>query len=151
MLSTSANTRTEGYADVFYLSSTQIKIRLYTTVSRTFNQVFRMGFRFYTPRLISTSCSSVSVWTSRWGTFPFSGSASSPGSSSSHCGNAGTNTRRFYAIFYMYYTTSNSQVSNQWPSFSGGDTYEFTFTFSSISSDGGSYIQYLWVTASMVF
>ena len=111
------------------MSSTQIRVRLYAATSRSFAQVFRMGFRFYTPRLISSSCSGVSVSTSRWGNLPFSGYASSPGNIASYCGTSG---RRFYAIFDMYYTTTNSQNHNQWPSFGGSDTYDFTFTFSSV-------------------
>lgn len=122
-LSSSQNVRTEGYANVFFVSSTQIKIRLYTTASRSFAQVFRMGFRFYTPRLKTTSCSSVSVWTNRWGWNNFNGNAYSPGSFGVYCGNAGSNTRRFYAIFDMYYTTSATRNSDQWPSFGGSDTY----------------------------
>lgn len=144
------NTRTEGYSDIYYVSSNQIKVRLYASVSRSFAQVWRMGFRFYTPRLTVDSCSSISVYTSRWGTLPFS-SAASPGSISSYCGTGGTGSRRFYAIFDMYYTTSSSRNSDQWPSFSNGDTYEFTFTFSSVGGDRGNYPNYLWVSASMLF
>jgi hypothetical protein len=151
ILTTSNNVRTEGYANVFFVSSIQIKIRLYASTTANFYKAYRTGFRFYTPRLMTTSCSSVSVWTSRWGTNNFNGNSASPGSFSVTCGNGGTNSRRFYAIFYMWYTTSADTYPYQWPNFSNGDTYEFTFTFSSVTNDGTNYPNYLWVSASMLF
>lgn len=151
ILTTSNKVRTEGYANVFFVSSTQIKIRLYASNTAEFYKAYRMGFRFYTPRLMTTSCSGVSVWSSRWGTNNFNGNSRSPGSFSVNCGNAGSNTRRFYAIFYMWYTTTSDTYPYQWPSYSGGDTYEFTFTFSSVTGDVTNYPNYLWVSASLLF
>ncbi len=151
ILTSSNHVQTSGSANVFYVSSTQIKVRLSSTASKSFYKVYRMGFRFYTPRLKTTTCSSVSVWTSRWGWNNFNGYANSPSSFVVSCGNAGANTRRFYAIFDMYYTPSSTTYPYQWPDFGGSDTYEFTFTFSSVSGDVGTYPNYLWVSASMVF
>jgi len=145
------NIRTEGYSTITYVSSTQIKVKLYSSVSRSLHKAFRMGFRFYTPRLTTTSCQSVSVWTSRWGWNNFNGNSYSPGSFGVYCGNGGSNTRRFYAIFDMYYTSSSSRYPYQWPNLSNGDTYEFTFTFSSVSGDATNYPNYLWVSASMLW
>ena len=136
---------------MFYTSSTQIKIRLYASTSKSFHKVFRMGFRFYTPRLKTTSCSSVSVWTSRWGWNNFNGNAYNPGAFGVYCGNAGTNSRRFYAIFDMWFTTSHSRYPYQWPNYSNGDTYEFTFTFSSVTGDNVNYPSYLFASASMLW
>lgn len=147
----SNNIRTEGYSKITYTSSNQIKVKLYFSASRSMYKVYRMGFRFYTPRLMTTSCQSVSVWTSRWSWNNFNGNAYSPGSFGVYCGNAGTNTRRFYAIFDMWYTTSQSRYPYQWPNFGNGDTYEFTFTFSSVGGDNQNYPGYLWVSASMVW
>ena len=143
------NVRTEGYSQITYVSSSQIKVKLYASVSKSFYKVFRMGFRFYTPRLKTTTCSSVSVWTSRWGWNNFNGNAYSPGSFGVYCGNAGSNSRRFYAIFDMYYTTSSSRYPYQWPNYSNGDTYEFTFNFNTVSGHHNNYPGYLWVSASM--
>ena len=122
-LTSSNQVRTEGYSTVTYVSSTQIRVKLYTSVSTNFYKAYRMGFRFYTPRLLTTSCSSVSVHTSRWGWNNFNGNAYSPGSFGVYCGNAGTNSRRFYAIFDMWYTTSQSRYPYQWPNMANGDTY----------------------------
>ena len=145
------NIRTEGYSQITYVSSSQIKVKLYASVSKSFYKVFRMGFRFYTPRLKTTTCSSVSVWTSRWGWNNFNGNAYSPGSFGVYCGNAGSNSRRFYAIFDMYFTTSHSRYPYQWPNYSNGDTYEFTFNFNSVSGHHNNYPGYLWVSASMLW
>ena len=114
-------------------------------------KAFRVGFRFYTPRLKTTSCQSVSVWTSRWGNNDFNAYAYSPSSIREYCGNPGSNARRFYAIFDMYYTTSSSRYPYQWPNFGGSDTYDFTFTFSSISGDVANYANYMWVSASLTW
>jgi len=146
------NTRTEGYATILSVTSTQIQVRLYASVSKSFYKVFRMGFRFYTPRLLPGTCSSVSVYTSRWGWNNFNGNSYSPGSFSVNCGNGGTNSRKFYAIFDMWYTTTQSRYPYQWPDYSNGDTYDFTFTFSSVSGAAVTdYPNYLWVSASMLW
>ena len=148
------NTRTEGYSTILSVTSTQVRVRLYASTSRAFHKVFRMGFRFYAPRLILTGCTGVSVWTSRWGWNNFNGNAASPGSFGVHCGNglSSGSSRRFYAFFDMYYTISYSTYPNQWPNYSNGDTYDFTFTFSSVTGAAVTdYPNYLWVSASMLW
>jgi hypothetical protein len=149
ILSSSNNVRSEGYSKILSVSNTQVKVRLYSSVSKSFNQVYRMIFRFYTPRLIFGSCSGASVWTSRWGWNNFNGYAYDPGSFSVTCGSSG---RRFYVAFDMYNSWSQSRYPAQWPDFSNGDTYDFTINFSSVGGWAATGTpNNLWVSASMVW
>jgi hypothetical protein len=154
MLATSNNVRTGGYSTITYVSGTQIKVKLNpATINNNLYKVFRMGFRFYTPRLTTTTCTGVSVYTSRWGWNNFNSYSQSPGSFGVYCGNGGSNSRRFYAIFDMWYTKNSDHYPYQWPKLEATtDTYEFTFTFSSVAGDPVSnYPNYAWVSASMLW
>ncbi len=112
--------RSEGGAQIIKLDSTNLWINLFANTNYNFQQVFRVGFRFYLPRLWTTTCVSVSMYSSSWDNwFPFSGDAWYPGSSNKYCGNGGAGTQRIYAIFDMYATPSSTNELNQWPTFSG--------------------------------
>jgi hypothetical protein len=98
------------------------------------------------------SCTGVTVNT-RWGNNNFNGNANSPGSFGVYCGNGGSGSRRFYAVFDMWYTTSQSRYPYQWPDNTNTvNQYDFTFTFSSVSGAAVTdYPNYLWVSASMLW
>jgi hypothetical protein len=73
-------------------SNNQITIQLSSTASQDFTKVYRMSFRFWTPRITTTTCTALSMYSSRWlSWFPFTGNAWYSGSSSQYCGNGGTN------------------------------------------------------------
>ena len=147
----SNNVRTEGYAQIVGLSSTSITVRLYGGITNTnFYQSFRVGFRFYTPRLLPGSCSSVSTWTNRWGWTPFSGSARNPGAISMTCGTGGSGSRRFYVIYRMFFEANYDTWPYQWPNYYPGDYFDFYFTFSSVGGDV-SFPNSLWVSASWLW
>jgi len=105
---------------------------------------FRLGFRFYTPRLQVGSCSSVSA--------TFNGGSNTnywcqQGSCSATCRSDG---RRFYANFHMY---RNAVSQSQWPYWSSGQYYDFTFTFSSVTEDTDSltFANHIFITGALVW
>lgn len=102
-----------------------------------------MGFRFYTPRLVVSSCSGVTVF--------YSNSVSPNYCVSGSCTtNWGAGSRSFYVNFYMY---RNAYSMNQWRAWSSGEYYEFTFTFASVveDSDAGSNPDNLFVTGTLIW
>lgn len=146
-----SHVRSEGGAQIIKLDANNIWINLFANTNYNFQQVFRVGFRFYLPRLWTTTCNSVDMYSSSWNNwFPFLGSAWYPYSSSKYCGNAGSSTQRIYAIFYLWAEPGSTNNLNQWPTFSGYENYQFRFNFGSITGDVSNYPNSVWVTASMV-
>ena len=147
----SQNVQTGGSARITALSSTSISVRL-TVSSQNLNmdQAFRVGFRFYTPRLLPGTCSSVTVWTNRWGWTPFSGNAANTGVISPVCGTGGSGSRKFYVVLRMFYKSGSSSWPRQWPDFYSGDYFDFNLNFNTIGGDV-SFPNSLWVSASWVW
>ena len=77
-----------------------------------------MTFRFYTERLSVSGVTGVSFSSNRY---------SSNHRSVTTIGGSGNH---FYAIYDFYSTGGNS-----WPYWYGGDYYDFTFTFNSVTGD----------------
>jgi len=135
------NTNGNDYAQIVSVTSTQIVVKIYKSSYLDLTTVYRIGFRFYTQRLNPSGCNNVSVYTARY-SWPY---GASTGSWSVSCGVGGY---MFYAIFSGYYPAS---PLDQWPSWIGGDTYQLTFNFNSISEDATNNANFLFVTASIVY
>lgn len=123
---------TGGYAKIISLSSTSIVVRLYRSTNADFSNVYRMVFRFYAERLSFSGCSSVSFTSNRY---------SSNHRALSGCGSSG----RYFWADYSYY--SNNYI--EWPYWYGGDYYDFTFSFSSITGDVSNDPNYLFISSTI--
>lgn len=131
-----------GYSQVIGVSSTQIVVRVYMTGNYDFySSTYRMGFRFYAERLTVGSCSSVSLWSSRYG----SNGWCQQGSCSYTCG---TGDRMFYVAFYLYRAQS---TQSQWPYWYSGDYYDITFNFNSVGQDTNNYANSIFVQGTLVW
>ena len=122
ILSSSNQVRTEGYARIQAVTSNSITAQVYGSPSSSLDRspAFRVGFRFYTQRLTTTSCSSVSL---RINGYPLSNWASDNSAISYTCGNGGTNSRKFFALVYMNRQPSTTTHPYQWPNYYLGTTY----------------------------
>ena len=111
------------------LSTTQLVVRYTATVVLDYYiQTFRLGFRFYVPRLTFGTMTGVSISSSE--------NNSPPWCLRGDCSTSyGADDRRFYVNFYMY---KKVEWQNQWRTWNANQYYDFTFTFSSIGDDGGS-------------
>lgn len=123
---------TAGYARIIGLSTTQIVVRLYRGNSASFYNVFSMIFRFYVERLSFNACQSVTFWNSRHGSFS---------RSLYQCSQSG---KHFWA-WYSYYVNGGFD----WPYWYGGDYYDFTFTFSSITGDISNDANQLYISTTI--
>jgi hypothetical protein len=144
----SNNVRTGGFAKITALTSNSITVRLQGDITSSMDGAYRMGFRFYSPRLVPSTCSGITVTTSRWGAIGFSGYARSPGSIAASCGTGGS--RKFFAIVNMYYLQGSTDWPKQWPPYHPNDYFDFTFTFSSVGGDV-SFANALWISATWIW
>ena len=106
------------------------------------DETYRMGFRFYTPRLTYSGISNTVSVVHRYGYNP---SWCVSGSCSITCG---TGDRMFYCNFYMM---RNVETQNQWRYWNSGDYYDMTFSFSSIGEDSTSNYDHVFITASLIW
>lgn len=135
-----------GNVVVMAVTSSSIRIRV-TLKSHDYgfdDATFRIGFRFYTSRLLVGSCSSVSVNSLRYGGSSY---CQFGGSCSSDCYNGD---RMFAATFYNYRTTYNY---HGWPYWYTNDWYDFTFTFAtnSVTQDSSNNANQIFAQATMVY
>lgn len=133
-----------GYSQVISVSSTQIRVRvLMNSRNYDFQYTYRMGFRFYTSRLqvSGNTCSSVSIWSSRYTTNGWC----RQGSCSYSCG---TGDRMFYVAFYLY---RNAESQSQWPTWIAGDYYDITFNFNAVAGDVSNYPNEVYAQATLVW
>jgi len=134
-----------GYAQIIDMGSNYIRVRfrLYQNHDFAGASTYRMTFRFYTPRITVSSCSSVtSLWNSRYGNGYW---GSNTGAWSVSCG---TGTNRFYASFRFYY---NTQTMNQWPYWYSGDYTDMTFNFGSVGKHVNTNPNALYTSATLIW
>jgi hypothetical protein len=131
-----------GHVQIQEVTGTTIKVRMRLYGDYGFDDAtFRMGFRFYVSRLQVGTCSSVTVASSRYGT-PY---CQSGGTCSATCYKGD---RMFAGIFYNY---RNAYYQSGWPFWYNGDWYDFTFTFSSVTSDVSNYANEVFVQGTLVY
>ena len=115
---------TGGYSKIISVNANTIVVRLYRSSTISFPSVYRMVFRFYAERLSFSGCNSgsVNMYNSRHGSNfrTFSG-----------CDTSG----RHFWLTYDYWSTPSYSVNPSWPTWYGGDYFDFTVSFSSISGD----------------